>query len=326
MRALTLRGRRGCAAARFRDERGAVAVMVALFMVPLLGLGAIAVDVASLYADRERLQTSADAAAIAVALDCAGGSCGNPTATATSALTANAGGTAGAGLTTPTVALGAREVTVTVSADQAHWFAPVLGINSTRVTATSTATWTATSQGVSGLPLAMSWCEYQAQISMYPLTSTTPHQLSWATGWLSLCFGADGHLSLLGGHALTELDTPGKCRTTSAVGDPIDVTLFGGSTKLPAVCNKPYLDGLIGTDVQIPVWDGLDSWIAGGYRAQVYGYALFHLTGYTLTSGEPVLYGYFTRGVQVSGAAPVSTSSSAAPYLGSGSVHLAPQG
>ena len=114
------------------------------------------------------------------------------------------------------------------------------------------------------------------------------------------------------------------CKTTSAVGNPIDVTLFGGSTTLPAACSRAYLDGLIGTDVQIPVWDGLDSWISGGYRAEVYGYALFHLTGYTLTSGEPVLYGYFTRGVQVSGAAPVSTS--AAPYLGSGSVHLAPQG
>jgi Flp pilus assembly protein TadG len=324
MRALTVRVLRRCSA-RLREQRGAVAVMVALFMVPLLGFGAIAVDVASLYADRERLQTAADAAAIAVAVDCATGSCGNPTATATSALTANAGGTAGTTLNTPGVALGTRDVTVTVSADQAHWFAPVLGINSTRVTATSTATWTAASQGVSGLPLAMSWCEYRQQVAQFPLTSTTSHRLSWATGWLALCSGPDGRLTFGGGHGLTALDASNVCRTTSAVGDAIDIQLF--DTRLPGACTTSYLNGLIGSDIQIAVWDDVTSWSFGGYRAAVYGYALFHLTSYTLTSGEPVFYGYFTRGVQESGAAPASTTStSSAPYLGSGSVHLTTSG
>jgi Flp pilus assembly protein TadG len=322
MRRLTARILRRCTAARLGEERGAVAVMVALLLVPLLGCGAIAVDVASVYADQERLQTAADAAAIAVALDCAKGACGSTTATATSALTANAGGSAGASLNAPTVAISGNKVTVTVSADQSHWFAPVLGIASTRVTATSSATWTATSDGVSALPLAMSWCEYRAQIAQYPLTSTTSHRLSWATGWLALCYGPDGRLTFGGGHGLTALDSAGVCRTTSAVGDAIDIQLF--DSRLPAPCDRAHLDGLIGKDIQIAVWDDVTSWSFGSYRAEVYGYALFHLTSYTLTAGEPVLYGYFTRGVQASGPAPASTST--APYLGAGSVHLTTSG
>ncbi|MCW2618797.1 MAG: uncharacterized protein JWR28_1946 [Modestobacter sp.] len=320
MRSLSFRR---AAPARLAGERGAVAVMVALLFVPLLGCGAIAVDVASLYADREQLQTAADAAAIAVALDCAGGACGNTTATATTALIANAGAadTAGATLRTPSVSISGQTVTVTVSADQSHWFAPVLGVDSTRVTATSTARWTATSKAVAQLPLALSWCEYKQQVAQYPLTSTTPHRLSWVTGWLGLCTGPDGNLFLGGGHALTDTDSAGVCRTTSSVGDSIGISL--SSNWQPSRCTKAHLDGLIGTDVQIPVYDDVTGWLLSGLRAHVYGYALFHLTGYTLTTGEPVFYGYFTRGVQESGA-PSSTTT--APYLGAGSVHLTTQG
>jgi Flp pilus assembly protein TadG len=324
MRRLISRRLRRLGPVRLADERGAVAVMVALLFVPLLGCGAIAVDVASLYSDREQLQTAADAGAIAVALDCAGGACGNTTATATSALKANTGAAsaAGAALGTPTVSISGQTVTVTVSADQSHWFAPVLGVDSTRVTATSTATWTATSKAVAQLPLAISWCEYKQQVAQYPLTSTTSRRLSWVTGWLGLCTGPDGRLSLGGGHALLGTDSAGVCRTTSSVGDVLEIHLF--DRRLPSGCTAEHLDGLVGTDVQIPVYDDVIGWLFGGWRAEIYGYAVFHLTGYTLTSGEPVFYGYFTRGVQESGGTTSSTTT--APYLGAGTVHLTTQG
>jgi len=319
MRRLTHLLSRRLAPGRLADERGAVAVLVALLLVPLLGCGAIAVDVASLYADREKLQTAADAAAIAVALDCAGGACGNTTATATAALTANAGSAQGAALNTPTVAVSGNTVTVTVSADQAHWFAPVLGVDSTRVTASATATWTPTNTAVAQLPLALSWCEYQQQIAQYPLTSTTPHKLVWLTDWLELCKGPTGRWSLGAGHALTALDSSTGCTTTTEVGQLIDIKLF--NTRLPSSCTKAHLDGLIGTDVQVPVWGEVSGWLFG-QRAEIYGYALYRLTGYTLTNGEPVFAGYFTRGVQQSAAA----GTSSAPYLGAGSVSLTSQG
>jgi Flp pilus assembly protein TadG len=74
---------------RLRGERGAAAVLFALVLVPMLGFTAIAVDIGSVYAERSRLQTAADAAALAVAQDCARGNCGDMQATADAMVTAN---------------------------------------------------------------------------------------------------------------------------------------------------------------------------------------------------------------------------------------------
>ena len=52
-------------------ERGAIAVLVALLMVVLLGFAAIAVDQGMLYAQKAQMQNGADAAALAIAQDCA---------------------------------------------------------------------------------------------------------------------------------------------------------------------------------------------------------------------------------------------------------------
>ena len=58
---------------RMRDERGAVGTVFAILLAGgvLLGMLAIVVDVGRLYAEREELQSGADAAAIAVAQECA---------------------------------------------------------------------------------------------------------------------------------------------------------------------------------------------------------------------------------------------------------------
>lgn len=54
------------------DDTGAVAVIVALVLVPiLLSMGALLVDLGHMYADRRQQQNAADAAALAVAADCA---------------------------------------------------------------------------------------------------------------------------------------------------------------------------------------------------------------------------------------------------------------
>ena len=45
--------------------------MVAFALIPLLGAGAIAIDVGALYAERAQLQNGVDAAALAVAASCA---------------------------------------------------------------------------------------------------------------------------------------------------------------------------------------------------------------------------------------------------------------
>lgn len=56
---------------RLRGDDGAVAVVVAILMVAMLGFGALVLDSGSLYAERRQLQNGADAAALAAAPDCA---------------------------------------------------------------------------------------------------------------------------------------------------------------------------------------------------------------------------------------------------------------
>src|SRR5512139_127280 len=50
---------------RLKDESGAVAVVVALSIIVLVGMAALAVDAGYLYSVRRQLQTAADAAALA---------------------------------------------------------------------------------------------------------------------------------------------------------------------------------------------------------------------------------------------------------------------
>jgi Flp pilus assembly protein TadG len=58
---------------RVRGDRGAAATLVAILLAGgvLLGMTALVVDVGQLYAEREELQSGADSAAFAIALDCA---------------------------------------------------------------------------------------------------------------------------------------------------------------------------------------------------------------------------------------------------------------
>jgi hypothetical protein len=78
-----------------RRDAGAVSTIIGLLMAGgvLLGMTAVVVDVGQLYAEREELQSGADAAAMTVALDCAKhrATCGNGTlTTAEAASDANA--------------------------------------------------------------------------------------------------------------------------------------------------------------------------------------------------------------------------------------------
>lgn len=55
---------------RLNQEDGAVAIVVALLLVTLVGIGALAVDVGNLYWERRQLQNGADAAALALVQEC----------------------------------------------------------------------------------------------------------------------------------------------------------------------------------------------------------------------------------------------------------------
>jgi Flp pilus assembly protein TadG len=147
---------------RDRRERGAVAVVVAICMVVLMGFLAIAVDLGSIYSDKQQLQNGADAGALAIAQSCQR----NPSTCTVTAANATADKYAKANkLDDQSIGTAVLDVThgkVQVEADSTHtnWFAGILGTPTSAISATATAAWGVPSGGAT-LPLAFSWCAFQ---------------------------------------------------------------------------------------------------------------------------------------------------------------------
>ncbi len=287
---------------RLGEERGAVAVVVALLMVPMMGFTALAVDIGDVYAQRARLQTAADAAALGVAQDCARGACGDMQSTASALVAANLTGATAA---PPVLASGPMRVTVTGDKPTMHWFAPVIGIRSTDVRATATVAWGSPGGGTAVLPITFSYCEWQAQTHGGQPSSTTPVTILFTKTSNTGCTGPS-HNIVPGGFAY--IDTvPGKCAANTKIAD--HATSDTGNS-VPTACAVTDFSGWVGQTVLLPLFD---DWGATGNNAwyRVYGYAAFKLTGYFLggqyaTSPQPCtgssrcIAGYFVRYVDLS--------------------------
>jgi Flp pilus assembly protein TadG len=303
-------------------ERGAAAVVLSLLLVPMLGFAAIAVDVGALYAERARLQVAADAAALAVAQDCSRGACGNMLATAQSLITANdAGGTAAQ----PVLSSDPVSVTVTGNTPQEHWFAPVIGHDSTDVSATATVGWGGPSRGTAVLPLTFSWCEFAQQTGGGLPSGTTARTIYFTkTSNTTGCTGPSNNV-VPGGFAYLDTD-PGVCAATTGLGGQW-FSKTGNS--VPSACDTADFAEWVGRTVLLPLFErsgatGNNAWYG------VYGYAAFKLTGYSLggqynttpkpcSGNERCVAGYFTRYVELSDAWNYSPD---APQLGSSVLRL----
>lgn len=319
MQRLTARLRR-----RFDDERGATAVVFALLLVPMIGFAAVAVDIGALYAERARLQVAADAAAIAVAQDCSRGNCGDMLATAQALITANdTRGTAGQ----PVLSSAPLSVTVTGGTPVEHWFAPVLGIDATRVSATAQVGWGSPSGGTAVLPLTFSWCSFAQQTGGGLPSTTTEHtvQLTKSAG-VADCAGPSGNV-VPGGFGF--LATGGRtCQVTSSLDQRLSSS--PGNTP-PSGCDAATFAGYVDRTVLLPIFDEFGGTGSGAWY-RVYGYAAFRLTGYDFggqfttdrnacggNGSDRCVTGYFTRFVELSDAWNYSPD---APQLGSSILRL----
>jgi Flp pilus assembly protein TadG len=287
---------------RLAGDHGASAVIVALLMVPMLGFTAIAVDIGRMYAERARLQVAADAAALAVAQDCARGACGDMQATASSLVAANMNGATSA---PPVLSSAPLSVTVTGDKPTQHWFAPVIGIDATNVSATATVAWGFPGAGTAVLPLTFSWCEWNAQTGGGEPSGTTIRTIQFTKTSGTGCTGPS-HNVVPGGFAYVNTD-PAQCQATSAISQLM--TSDTGNTP-PSACANANFSGWLGETVLLPLFDqagstGSNAW----YR--VYGYAAFKLTGYFFggqfsSSPQPCsgnarcITGYFVRFVDLS--------------------------
>jgi Flp pilus assembly protein TadG len=289
---------------RLSGERGATAVVFALILVPVLGFAALAVDIGSLYAEQSRLQVAADAAALAVAGDCARGNCGDTLATARSMVIAN---DAAASTTQPVLTNNPLSVTVTGSTPKQHWFAPVIGHDATTVSATSTVSWGAPGGGTAALPLVFSWCEFAAQTGGGLPSGTTERTILLPKKSGTGCTGPS-HNFVPGGFGWLTTDGGNTCRATSRVGGQFTSEPGNNPSK---GCSPADFDGLTGDVVLLPIFD--DSGGNGSHAwYHVYGYAAFKLTGYYFAGqykgtnacggSERCVRGYFLQFVEPSDA------------------------
>jgi hypothetical protein len=175
------------------QEHGAVAVMTALLMVVLLGITAVVVDVGMVYFERSQLQNGADAAALAIAQQCAAGTCPDLASEATKYARANSNdGSARAEATRTgnTISVTTRTLDAKGNPAVKHWFAPIIGIDSTAVAAKSKASWGSPSRATV-FPFTAPECVFTeaAQNTELWITSTTScgpptKRLPGAFGWL----------------------------------------------------------------------------------------------------------------------------------------------
>jgi Flp pilus assembly protein TadG len=172
------------------DESGATVVIVGILLTVLIGMAAFVVDLGDVMWERRMLQNGADAAALAVAIDCAQGDCLDYETTAASYAEEN--NQRGAYVLSVVGPDGApptpegMEVTVTTRTGDAsgegrlrQWFSGVLGQDEGLATgASATAVWGAVNMADAALPLTVSMCDWEDSLGF----EFDPNNLAPITG------------------------------------------------------------------------------------------------------------------------------------------------
>jgi Flp pilus assembly protein TadG len=270
---------------KLRDEGGGTAVMVAILLVPLIGCLAIAIDVGALYAERAQLQNGADAAALAVANDCAiDDRCDGGAALAQTFANGNANDAAAniASLLYPT-ANSVRVITSTREAGTGnptmqHPFAAILGNDTSTVHAEATAEWGSPESSTTVLPTAISLCDFR------PLLDGTLQLIRYDERRPGeTCAGPEGS-PIPGGFAWIER-IEDECAgivdldTESLPSDP--------GIDFPNVC-LTTLSGLEGRTIVVPIFDGATITHGGDKAYHYFGFAAFEITGWKFGGGPHV--------------------------------------
>lgn len=278
------------------DEQGAAGVTVAVMMVVLIGVGAVAVDVGQIYAERAQLQNGADAGALAVAESCDPGPC----TTSLAGPLANAN--SNDGLSDATVDLSiAGQVTVTTSTKSGSssfltkMFASALSAGPVTVGATSTAAWGSPGSGPAALPLTFAPCQFDVDGSIHTILTH---------GSESCVSDSPSGAAIPGGFEWLIPDS-GECEatvhpddtTTAGVVDPYAISKTGLS--FPSEC-KALIPTYLNQVILFPVFSSV---VGTGANAKYYikGYAAFLLLGYSFpgsTGGDQTGLGGTNRGVR----------------------------
>ena len=217
--------------------------------------------------------------------------------TAQSLAAANGTGSASASLAA-SVTAASGTVTVNTSATRQHWFAPVLGVNSTTVVASATARWGGVSAGVAQLPLAFSWCDFKVQTGGGRPSSTTEYTVEYK-GAEPNCKNPSNE-TIPGGFGWLVVNSD-PCAVRTAVGN--QVTSSTGNNPPPG-CKKADFDAYMDQIVLVPLYEKYGSTGSNAWY-DVYAFAAFKITGYyfgsSFSNNKPCsgskrcISGYFTE-------------------------------
>jgi len=282
------------------NDDGAVAVIVAIMMVVVLGMAALVIDIGGISSRKGMLQNAADAAAMAVAQACADqGSvtaCSMTSAQATSLASriavknVNDGQVTVAPVTFPT----AYTVTVAVSGTQKDFFASVFGTTRSAVTATATAQWVPTATPI---PLAFNACEFPAPSDQKVLMRTDP---------LALFQGSCGLLTGVVNAVVPSWITANVTDQCTLDMNAVPVVIGVVTQLIPSAC-VAELQTLLGHRILLPVYEHpltnvtLQCVVGGLLGSLLIGqasnsdcaiekYAVVDLTGYDFASVNADLY------------------------------------
>lgn len=235
------------------NERGAAGVLIAVMMLALIGVGAIAVDVGQIYAERGELQNAADAGALAGAQICSEtAGCTQADADAVAALLANQNSKDGVSRVRSVDLSVAGQVTVSTATVNAangtgflsKLFANALNTPDVGVGATATAKWLYPTRGRSVLPLTLAPCEF--------IDDGLPHKILTQGGGTADCTGLNPSNQVIpGGFAWLNPDGGTGCVVTAEIGQ-WSQTSAGAS--MPTGCDAVFNSTLVGQTVAVPVY------------------------------------------------------------------------
>jgi Putative Flp pilus-assembly TadE/G-like len=273
---------------RDRRERGAVAVVVAICMVVVMGFTALAVDVGSIYSDRQQLQNGADAAALAIAQSCVRGTCSDSANNTAADKYAKANKLDGQATgTVVKIDRTAGKVTVEARTPDLHphqnWFAGVLGMPTTAIRAYASAKWGYPSGGPT-VPLTFSWCVFIDATGGWD--PTTGNALSSATVQVYLkeqkpppksCKPSDA-ITVPGGFSWVDTASTSTDCIVNVVAEQWLTSATGYD--LPAACKDKDWTTVQNQTVFLPIFDATNGLTGANAKYRVKGLAAFTITGY----------------------------------------------
>lgn len=270
-------------------ERGAVAVAVALLVPILLIASGLAVDTAASWMARNQVVTGADAAALGQAVECAEGNCGTQDQVKARASHYFIANNTGSKLATLQPGTGWIQYDTGQKATRSqgtwqirHLFGAALGVTSSELTVESMARWSGLPSATADLPVALSYCVYAKAVGrgLDNSNAATTVPLETQTGGASC--KTPGGTNVTGTSVLTAA-TGSSCTTASQAGGTVAPT-----STAPAGCSAAYLNGLVGRDIVVALYDQ-----GSPNQVRIYGYAALRVTSVSTASPGSVT-GYFT--------------------------------